>query len=185
MQHTNVGQIERELSMIAGLALGVYGLIKRGWGGAALGAAGAMLLHRGTTGHCALYQTLGIDRSKRGVGVPETITADELKEKLDAGELDNEHANRGFALVSVLRSEYFEAEHIVGSINIPAGRETEYETRFSTQKEIVVYDAALEGTASSIVAERLRKKGFSRLRDFQGGLKEWRDRYPTSTMLEH
>lgn len=55
----NISEAERWLSIGAGIALTVYGLTKRraGW---VLAGFGAMLLHRGTTGHCHTYDALGI-----------------------------------------------------------------------------------------------------------------------------
>ncbi len=57
----NVGRVERWLSLVAGGALAAYGLKQRNRTGAAAAAAGAALLYRGATGHCALYDAAGID----------------------------------------------------------------------------------------------------------------------------
>lgn len=70
--HPNVGSRERWFSMLAGGGMVVCGLMQRSrWGAVSL-LAGASLLYRGVTGHCAAYDTLGIDtaapdRSHRGV----------------------------------------------------------------------------------------------------------------------
>jgi len=55
----NISDVERWLSIGAGVALTIYGLSRRraGW---VLAGLGAMLLHRGTTGHCHTYGALGI-----------------------------------------------------------------------------------------------------------------------------
>lgn len=66
----NVGQIERWLSMVAGAMLAGWGLKRRDTigGTAALGAAA--LLYRGGTGHCHVYDALGIDHGHSpGTGV--------------------------------------------------------------------------------------------------------------------
>jgi len=70
----NVGRTERWLSMIAGGALAAYGLRRRSRPGGAAAVAGAALLYRGATGHCDVYQALGINRAngpafERGTGV--------------------------------------------------------------------------------------------------------------------
>lgn len=57
---TNVGQAERVLSVVAGGALAVMGLRRRDVPGIALALLGAELVHRGTTGHCMLYDALGV-----------------------------------------------------------------------------------------------------------------------------
>lgn len=65
----NVGQVERWLSMVAGGMLVAWGLKRRDTigGTAALGAA--ELLYRGTTGHCHLYEALGVNRGRaKGTG---------------------------------------------------------------------------------------------------------------------
>jgi len=62
----NIGRIERWLSMAAGGALAAYALKRRTVPGATAALAGAALLYRGATGHCDLYQALGVNRA----GVP-------------------------------------------------------------------------------------------------------------------
>jgi uncharacterized membrane protein len=60
-ERVNVGKIERWLSMVAGGALAAYGLKRRAVPGGAAALAGAALLYRGATGHCDVYQALGIN----------------------------------------------------------------------------------------------------------------------------
>lgn len=64
-QH-NLGDTERNLSIAAGAAIGLIGLMKsRGLVRlAALALAGA-LLNRGVSGYCALYEKLGVDSRHR------------------------------------------------------------------------------------------------------------------------
>jgi uncharacterized membrane protein len=59
----NIGRVERWLSMVAGGALAAYGLKRREAPGGAAAIAGAALLYRGATGHCDLYQALGVNRA--------------------------------------------------------------------------------------------------------------------------
>ena len=59
--HRNVGDTERLLSFLGGSALTVLGLSRRSVGGLTLAAVGGSLVFRGLTGHCSVYQTLGID----------------------------------------------------------------------------------------------------------------------------
>lgn len=61
----NIGEIEQGLSLFGGLALGWYGLQRRGrwprpltW---TLLSFGGLLIARGLTAHCALYRALGLD----------------------------------------------------------------------------------------------------------------------------
>ena len=57
----NVGTIERWLSAIAGGALALHGLRRGSIIGAGLSSLGAAIAYRGLTGHCPLYETLGIN----------------------------------------------------------------------------------------------------------------------------
>lgn len=66
----NVGQTERWLSMVAGGALAAYGFRRRALPGGTAALAGAALLYRGATGHCDVYQALGVNRAREhGTGV--------------------------------------------------------------------------------------------------------------------
>lgn len=65
---TNVGRVERWLSMAAGSALAAYGLRRRDRQGGMAALAGAMLLYRGGTGYCNVYRALGITRGGNGRG---------------------------------------------------------------------------------------------------------------------
>jgi uncharacterized membrane protein len=66
----NVGDTERMISAIAGGALALYGLRRGSLGGLLVAGLGAALGYRGLTGHCQLYDALGLDAggSRRNVG---------------------------------------------------------------------------------------------------------------------
>jgi hypothetical protein len=55
----NVGDIEREWSMIGGSVLAACGLMRGNLSGLALAAVGGALIWRGHTGHCEMYNMLG------------------------------------------------------------------------------------------------------------------------------
>jgi uncharacterized membrane protein len=57
----NVGETERALSSIGGAMLAGLGISRGGLSGLLLGAFGAALVYRGSTGHCALYEAAGVD----------------------------------------------------------------------------------------------------------------------------
>lgn len=63
----NVGGAERVASTVAGGALVAYGLKQGGLGGAVMSLVGGGMLLRGTTGHCHIYDAVGVDTS----GLPE------------------------------------------------------------------------------------------------------------------
>lgn len=56
----NVGRMERFGSIALGAALLAYGLGRRRASGVAQAAAGAALLYRGATGHCPVYERMGV-----------------------------------------------------------------------------------------------------------------------------
>src|SRR3954468_2846830 len=84
----NVNSRERWLSVVIGSAVAAYGLSRRSIAGITVAGVGAALVWRGASGHCAVYNALGItsvaesndDRSNvsvpygRGVRVEQTVT---------------------------------------------------------------------------------------------------------------
>jgi len=70
----NIGQLERWLSLLAGGALTAYAIKRRTGASGAAALAGSALLYRGATGHCHVYQAMGINHggqhaSALGTGV--------------------------------------------------------------------------------------------------------------------
>ena len=90
----NLSEVERWLSIAAGAGLTVYGLSRLKRNGWALAALGGMLLKRGATAHCDIYETLGLNtavdpgdtraalRGPRGVNVLESVTINRPIEEL-------------------------------------------------------------------------------------------------------
>jgi hypothetical protein len=60
----NIGSGERALSGIGGVVLLARGILRPSPANTLLAAAGTLLLERGITGHCAVYERLGIDTHK-------------------------------------------------------------------------------------------------------------------------
>jgi Protein of unknown function (DUF2892) len=58
----NVGNLERVVSVLGGAALAAWALKRRSKGTMGLALAGLPLVWRGATGHCAVYDRMGIDR---------------------------------------------------------------------------------------------------------------------------
>ena len=56
----NIGDLERVVSTILGGTLLVRGLARRSIPGLAIAATGAAFLFRGGTGHCMIYESLGL-----------------------------------------------------------------------------------------------------------------------------
>ena len=67
-EETNISHPERLASLVGGGSLVAYGLAKRNLSGFAMAALGGGLLLRGATGHCDVYEALGVSTSKEGRG---------------------------------------------------------------------------------------------------------------------
>ncbi len=62
----NISDVERWLSMAAGVGLAAYGASRRRASGWALAGMGALLFRRGMTGHCQTYEMLGFNTAGTG-----------------------------------------------------------------------------------------------------------------------
>ena len=92
---TNVSSPERWLSVVAGVALAAYGVTRRSISGVLLAGVGGGLVWRGATGHCPIYETLGLTSADeesqgrnvsvpygKGVRVEKSITVNATPEQL-------------------------------------------------------------------------------------------------------
>src|SRR5215218_6407475 len=79
---TNVGGTERVVSSVAGGALLAYGLKQGGVGGALIAVLGGGMLLRGTTGHCHVYDAMGVNTSE---DVPEGTKKSPFNRRLLSG----------------------------------------------------------------------------------------------------
>ncbi|HEX8280910.1 MAG TPA: YgaP-like transmembrane domain, partial [Chthoniobacterales bacterium] len=80
----NVPQPERIGSVAAGAGLVLFGLSRRSLSGVLLALVGGALVRRGVTGHCGMYEKLGVNsrqlnteqgvRGNKGIKVMKTIT---------------------------------------------------------------------------------------------------------------
>ena len=92
----NVGDTERAVSLVSGSALAVYGLQRRDLRGLALAGLGAMLFRRGASGHCNVYDALGVSTAddltsaaatvdaRRSIKIERSVTIDRPRETLYA-----------------------------------------------------------------------------------------------------
>jgi uncharacterized membrane protein len=90
----NLSDLERWASIGAGAGLAIYGLSRLKHNGWLYAAAGGLLLRRGVTAHCDVYEALGMNtaadpddtraalRGPRGVNVLETVTIERPIEEL-------------------------------------------------------------------------------------------------------
>lgn len=98
----------------------------------------------------------------------DTITAEELKEKMDRGD--------AFRLVETLLPKEYEQWHLPGAINIhfnKIGKRAREE--FDENDEIIVYCHDENCNASPLAAKKLEKLGYKNVREFSGGKKAWQE----------
>jgi len=67
-ERINVGETERLLSALGGVALGLIGLSRGNLAGLGLAGIGGALVYRGMTGHCHLYQAAGLNTASESTG---------------------------------------------------------------------------------------------------------------------
>ncbi len=87
----NVGETERRISLLGGGILAFYGLRRGGPGGIALALLGGTLAYRGLSGHCSIYQALGVNTATapiagvaegKGIWIEKTVTINRPAEQL-------------------------------------------------------------------------------------------------------
>jgi uncharacterized membrane protein len=82
-EEINLAPAERQVSMIGGGLLALYGLSRLSFKGLAMAAAGGTLFYRGLTGHCPAYSALGIDTAHpEEVLITEAVTIGRSQEEL-------------------------------------------------------------------------------------------------------
>jgi uncharacterized membrane protein len=82
----NVGSFERGVSLVSGLALLAYVLSRRPRLGVPLALDAGYMIYRGATGHCVMYQMLGIERATanghEGIRAEAAVTVNRPREEL-------------------------------------------------------------------------------------------------------
>jgi uncharacterized membrane protein len=79
----NISDLEKWISMAAGTGLALYGISRTRKNGWILAALGGMLVERGATGHCRMYEALGVntagtrDDTRRALGGSAGINVEE------------------------------------------------------------------------------------------------------------
>lgn len=96
-----------------------------------------------------------------------TITRDELKAKLDRQE--------DLVLVEALPERYYLDQHLPGAINLPHDQVDALAPTLLPERDaqIVVYCASGPCRNSSIAAHRLAQLGYTNVRDYHEGKKDW------------
>lgn len=95
-----------------------------------------------------------------------TVTKEELRRKIDLGEKCQ--------IVNVLSPDYYHLGFIKGSLRIPLNELEGRAGELDKSREVVVYCAHSECSASRQAAEKLEHLGF-RVSAYEGGIKEWKE----------
>ncbi|MFW5653716.1 MAG: rhodanese-like domain-containing protein [Planctomycetota bacterium] len=101
----------------------------------------------------------------------QTISRDNLKEKIDRGD--------DFVLVEVLDHDSYADAHLPQAINIPIHDKAfgaDIQNRFPDKsREVVVYCANTDCDASPRAAEQMERLGYEGVIDYPEGKQGWRD----------
>lgn len=146
--NVNVGEIERWVSSIGGGALAVYGikrLVQGNWLGAVLGLVGGGLIYRGATGHCDMYEALGVSTAEgshnpnvsvpahRGIKVEKSVTVSKSPEELYRFWRNFENLPKFMDHLESVRVEGTGRSHWVAKA--PAGTTVEWDAEIYNEKE--------------------------------------------------
>jgi rhodanese-related sulfurtransferase len=110
---------------------------------------------------------LSLTRHTFGVTEPATISRDELRARIDTG--------ADFVLVDALSPLSFAMGHLPGAVNIsPDWIDDRARRRIpDLDTEVVVYCADAGCDSSHRVAHRLVELGYSNVRHYEGGKRDW------------
>lgn len=107
-----------------------------------------------------------VKQHKNSSKIP-TITVEKLQELMDNWP--------DLLVINVLDERAFNNCHIKGSVNIPLDQLAARVKDFDQAREIIVYCANYECTASDEAYKLLNKMGFERVQVYKGGTKEWKE----------
>jgi uncharacterized membrane protein len=141
----NVGQTERWGSALVGGALAIYGLTRRSWGGVVLALVGGTLIHRGSTGHCYMYDAIGMNTAEttdnplvsvpagKGIKVEKSVTVNRPPEELYRFWRNFENLPRFMNHLESVRELGEGRSHWVAKA--PAGKTVEWDAEIYNEKE--------------------------------------------------
>ena len=145
--NVNVGQYERLASAVGGGVLAVYGLTRGTYAGVALALLGGALFYRGASGHCDVYQAMGVNTADetsggnpnvsvhggRGIKVEKSITVGRPPAELYSFWRNFENLPRFM--------RHLESVHVTGAdrshwvAKAPAGSTVEWDAEIYNEKE--------------------------------------------------
>lgn len=141
----NMHTAERWLSSIGGGTLSAYGLSRRDWPGYILAIVGGILAYRGFSGHCFIYEGLGLDTSQhqlprsasvpeqRGIKVERVMTIERSPQELYQFWRHLENLPRVMKYLQEV--QILDEKHSHWIVVAPAGRNVEWDAEIINDKE--------------------------------------------------
>ncbi len=99
------------------------------------------------------------------------ITVDELT--------DLTRSDQSYVIVDARPREDYDKAHLPGAVSVPLDETDSYAGKFDKGQIIVTYCGSFQCPISTRSAQEFMKLGFKDVRDYKGGIKEWKDKgYP-------
>ncbi|HEU0293717.1 MAG TPA: SRPBCC family protein [Anaerolineales bacterium] len=135
----NVGAFERGLSFASGLALVSYILRRRPRLSLPLSLDAGYLIYRGLTGHCVVYQRLGINRvegvGERGIQVKRSVTVNRPRDELFRIWRNAENLPRFMKHLKSVKMDRADNGRSHWVATAPLGREIEWDAEIIEERE--------------------------------------------------
>lgn len=136
---TNVGRLERGVSLATGLALLAYTVSRRPKLGVPLGLDAGYMIYRGATGHCVFYQMLGINRAEmdghEGIRVERAVTVNRPKEELFQMWRDFENLPRFMDHLESVQVDATDRDRSHWVAKAPLGKRIEWDSEVIEERE--------------------------------------------------
>ncbi len=162
----NVGETERTVSKLGGGVLIGAGLLKGGFKGLLMAGLGGVLLYRGKTGHCSLYEALGAHSlesyepgrfdsvsAQHGVRVEEAVTINRSPEEVYKFWRDHKNLPRFMGMIESVTSTDGIHSHWVAAGPMGVTLEWDAEIYNETPNEMIAWrslDGSQIDTAGSV-----------------------------------
>lgn len=135
----NVGALERGISLVTGLALLAHIVARRPKLGLPLALDAGYMIYRGATGHCVLYQMLGINRVEveghEGIGIERSVTVNRPKAELFPMWRDFENLPRFMEHLESVRVDESDTDRSHWVAKGPMDRRVEWDSEIIEERE--------------------------------------------------
>jgi rhodanese-related sulfurtransferase len=99
------------------------------------------------------------------------ITIDEL--------IDLTKSDQNYVIVDARPRDAYDKEHLPGAVSVPLDETDSYAGKFDKNQTVITYCGSFQCPISTKSAQEFMKLGFKNVRDYKGGIKEWKEKgYP-------